>query len=94
MGNKIRHRGPDATGYWKDQQTGINFCHLRLSILDLSSAGSQPMISNSGRFVVIYNGEIYNYLTIKKEICDISNEYQWRGHSDTEVFWLDLKFGE
>lgn len=86
MSKKISHRGPDATGYWSDVEKGIHFCHLRLSIIDLTSAGAQPMESRSGRYVVVFNGEIYNFLEIKKSIEEECGAYEWRGYSDTEIF--------
>lgn len=84
MGDAIAHRGPDAAGIWYDNSIGIGVCHRRLSIIDLSAAGSQPMTSKSGKYVIAFNGEIYNYKELKKEL---SNQFdiQWNGHSDTEV---------
>ena len=61
MIQKINHRGPDDKGIWHDEKSKIGFAHARLSILDLSSAGHQPMHSSSNRYVIIFNGEIYNY---------------------------------
>jgi asparagine synthase (glutamine-hydrolysing) len=84
MGDAIAHRGPDDSGLWVDENAGIGLVHGRLSILDLSPAGHQPMISRSERFVLIFNGEIYNFREIAKEI-QTRNEFPWRGHSDTEV---------
>ncbi|HMO18899.1 MAG TPA: asparagine synthase (glutamine-hydrolyzing) [Oligoflexia bacterium] len=81
MGHAISHRGPDDSGVWMDKDAGIGLSHRRLSILDISSAGHQPMISHSGRFVIIFNGEIYNHLKIREELSGIN----WRGHSDTET---------
>jgi asparagine synthase (glutamine-hydrolysing) len=81
MGAAIIHRGPDDSGVWMDKDAGIGLSHRRLSILDISPAGHQPMISHSGRFVIIFNGEIYNHLEMRKELSGIS----WRGHSDTET---------
>ncbi len=81
MNAALSHRGPDVNGTWQEKKTGIVFGHQRLSILDLSDAGNQPMLSNSGRFVITYNGEIYNHLEIRKEISNI----KWRGNSDTET---------
>jgi asparagine synthase (glutamine-hydrolysing) len=77
----IAHRGPDADGFWYDEQESIALCHRRLSILDLSEAGAQPMHSESGRYVVCYNGEIYNCETLKS----LLGKKVWRGHSDTEI---------
>ena len=64
MGKAIEHRGPDGEGYWLNNNVGI--AHRRLSIIDLSEAGSQPMISKNKRFVLSYNGEIYNYRELRK----------------------------
>ncbi|MBI88601.1 MAG: asparagine synthase (glutamine-hydrolyzing) [Candidatus Marinimicrobia bacterium] len=81
MGHGIKHRGPDEKGHWIDKESGFGFTHRRLSILDLSAAGNQPMESNSKRFIIAYNGEIYNHLDIRKEI----SFSDWKGHSDTET---------
>ncbi|MFP5080830.1 asparagine synthase (glutamine-hydrolyzing) [Pedobacter sp. JCM 36344] len=85
MGEAIAHRGPDGAGYWHSSNSGLSFCHRRLSIIDLSEAGTQPMESKTGRYIVAFNGEIYNYKTIKAELekQGVSN---WDGHSDTEIF--------
>jgi len=77
----ISHRGPDAEGFWFDSENAVALCHRRLSILDLSESGAQPMHSRNGRYVMSFNGEIYNYLELKEKLPQI----QWRGHSDTEV---------
>src|SRR5437660_5655204 len=82
MGASLRHRGPDDSGYLFDSGTGLGFAHRRLSILDLSPAGRQPMTSASGRITMIFNGEVYNFEEIKEEL---GSGYQWRGRSDTEV---------
>ena len=68
MNSAISHRGPDTSGIWSDGNSGVVFGHQRLSIIDLSVAGNQPMQSNSGRFILTYNGEIYNHLEIRKEL--------------------------
>ncbi len=75
------HRGPDAAGVWADAAAGIALAHRRLSILDLSPAGSQPMASASGRFVIVFNGEIYNHLDLRRMLGELA----WSGHSDTET---------
>lgn len=85
MNECILHRGPDAGGIWESEDGLIHFGHRRLSIIDLSPAGAQPMISCSGRFVLIFNGEIYNYLDIKEELLLRDNKPKFRGNSDTEL---------
>lgn len=84
MGQPLRHRGPDSHGTWMDTKAGIALVHQRLAILDLSSHGAQPMESASGRFVISYNGEIYNHRTLK-ELVDGAGTVMWHGHSDTEI---------
>lgn len=84
MGDAIAHRGPDDSGSWVDEQAGIGLVHRRLSILDLSPAGHQPMLSRSARFVLAFNGELYNFDEIRHAI-EAKGAYRWRGHSDTEV---------
>jgi len=81
MAQQIVHRGPDDWGVWTDANVGLALAHRRLSILDLSPAGHQPMTSPSGRFVIVFNGEIYNHLDLRKELA----AQPWRGHSDTET---------
>ena len=79
------HRGPDDHGVWIDEKCGIGLGHRRLSILDLSPQGHQPMISASGRYVIAYNGEIYNFREIRDKLTAEGRTPQWRGHSDTEI---------
>jgi len=81
MAKALTHRGPDNSGAWIDESCGIALAHRRLSILDLSPAGDQPMISLSGRYVIVFNGEIYNHLELRRELKNV----EWRGHSDTET---------
>lgn len=86
MADAITHRGPDSDGYWVDESRCIGLAHRRLAIVDLSPAGAQPMASASGRYVVAFNGEIYNHLALR---ADLEREgvlkAPWRGHSDTET---------
>ena len=84
MTSCLAHRGPDATGEWLDSEAGIALGHRRLSILELSAAGSQPMTSHSGRYVLVTNGEIYNHQEIREALARDGGEPAWRGHSDTE----------
>jgi asparagine synthase (glutamine-hydrolysing) len=85
MTSSLAHRGPDDTGTWVDGDAGIALGHRRLSVLDLSSAGHQPMISPSGRYVIALNGEIYNHLEIRSDLEKQTAPPAWRGHSDTET---------
>ena len=85
MALTIQHRGPDDAGAWADAQAGIALGHRRLSIVDLSPAGHQPMASAGGRFVIAFNGEIYNHLELRAELASTAAAPAWRGHSDTET---------
>jgi len=84
MADTIAHRGPDSDGYWVDGEAGVALAHRRLAIIDLSPAGHQPMLSHDGRFVLTYNGEIYNHVDLRGEL-DERGANAWRGHSDTET---------
>ena len=86
MGRAIAHRGPDDAGVWTDAGRGLALAHRRLSVIDLSPEGHQPMTSPSGRFVTVFNGEIYNYPELRAELEKAGRAPAWRGHSDTEVF--------
>jgi asparagine synthase (glutamine-hydrolysing) len=85
MATALVHRGPDDGGCWMDPEAGIGLAHRRLSILDLSPAGHQPMQSACGRYVIAFNGEIYNFLEVRSELETLNAAPPWRGHSDTEV---------
>lgn len=85
MTDSIHYRGPDDAGYWWDGEQGIAFGHRRLSIIDLSPAGHQPMHASSRRYVLAFNGEIYNHLQMRAELESGGAAPAWRGHSDTET---------
>jgi asparagine synthase (glutamine-hydrolysing) len=92
MLDSIRHRGPDSGGVWLDTDTGIALGHRRLSIVDLSPAGHQPMESACGRYVVTFNGEIYNHRALRRklELEGLKPSVGWRGHSDTETLLMAI----
>ena len=85
MADRIIHRGPDDSGAWADVEAGIALAHRRLSIIDLSPAGHQPMHSACGRYVLVFNGEIYNHFSLRSELLKAGYDTMWRGHSDTET---------
>ena len=89
MANKIEHRGPDDEGFWIDKNSGVALGHRRLSIIDLTPTGHQPMVSHSGRYVIVYNGEVYNYQDIlndmTKHTYKTNSSLSFRGSSDTEI---------
>lgn len=89
MTNSQFHRGPDKTNYWNNEN--IYFGHNRLSILDLSETGNQPMVSQNKRYIIVYNGEIYNHLKLRKKYL---SEMTFKGSSDTETLLeLATKYG-
>lgn len=85
MAGAIMHRGPDDQGVWTDPEAGLALAHRRLSVLDRSAAGHQPMLSAGARWVIAYNGEIYNHLALRRELEAAGRAPVWRGHSDTET---------
>ncbi len=85
MADTLVHRGPDDSGLWSDPAQGIALAHRRLSVLDLTPAGHQPMGSASGRWFIAYNGEIYNHLELRELLAQEGYEAGWHGHSDTET---------
>ena len=90
MAEVLHHRGPDGSGIWNDQNAGIGLAHARLSVIDLSPGGSQPMHSASGRHSICFNGEIYNFPQIRAELE--SNGLRFRGHCDTEVLLEGIEY--
>lgn len=91
MAEAIVHRGPDDSGEWIDGAAGVALSHRRLSIIDLSASGHQPMTSASERYVIAYNGEIYNFRELRSELERSGKAPVWRGHSDTEVLLASLE---
>lgn len=85
MTGSLTHRGPDSSGEWSDSNAGIALGHRRLSVIDISPTGAQPMSSSSGRYVIVFNGEIYNHLALRSELEGLAFFGQWRGDSDTET---------
>ena len=85
MLNEVTRRGPDDYGIWLCNESQLVLAHRRLSIVDLSSSGHQPMESRCGRWVIAFNGEIYNHSDIRDELNSSDGAMSWRGHSDTEV---------
>ena len=90
MTNALEHRGPNDKGIWKDADLEILFGHRRLSILDLSKAGHQPMISHCENYIILLNGEIYNHLEIRRKL-ELEGFTDWWGHSDTETILVAVE---
>lgn len=90
MASAIRHRGPDSSGVWAEEEAGLALAHRRLAIIDLSEAGAQPMASADGRHVLVYNGEIYNHLELRRVLEAADPSLVWKGHSDTETLLVAI----
>jgi len=91
MAMRIQHRGPDDAGVFLNNEGNLALAHRRLSIIDLTPAGHQPMISPCGRFTLVYNGEIYNHEVLRAVLEDEGGHFDWRGHSDTETLLAALR---
>lgn len=91
MGMQIAHRGPDDAANWFEPDMQLGFSHRRLAIVDLSPAGKQPMQSASGRYMIVYNGEIYNHIEIRNILEREGYSKNWRGHSDTETLLAGIE---
>lgn len=91
MAHSLSHRGPDSYGVWCDDSNGVVFAHSRLSIVELSNSGHQPMVSQSGRYVITFNGEIYNHIELRRQIMSHGHEIGWKGHSDTETLLVAIE---
>lgn len=85
MASRLERRGPDGESVWVNSEASIVLSHRRLSIIDLTETGTQPMKSESGRFVISFNGEIYNHLDLRKQVENENSEKQWNGTADTET---------
>src|SRR5882672_11223837 len=82
---QLRHRGPDAQSAWLSDDGKVALGHTRLSVIDLSETANQPMVSHDGRYIIVFNGEIYNFKTIRKEIGKTHPQVKFKTTSDTEV---------
>ena len=82
MANTLNHRGPDDSGIWVDANKKIAFGHRRLSIVDISASGHQPMYADDKNVVIVFNGEIYNHAQLRKELNLINPDLNWNGHGD------------
>ena len=91
MSNKISHRGPDGSGKYLDKENSLFLGHQRLSIIDLSNKGNQPMVSFKGNLIIAFNGEIYNHKELKKKL-DQETKILWKGNSDTEILLNSIEF--
>ena len=85
MTDSMFHRGPDDSGFWMDNKNKLALGHRRLSVIDVSKAGLQPMSSSNSRFVIVFNGEIYNHKILRKQLEVLNKSPAWNGNSDTET---------
>ena len=85
MAASLQHRGPDSDSHWLDPESGVCLVHTRLSIFDLTSAGGQPMHSHNGRYTIVFNGEIYNWMSLRSKYFSDTPLSFWNSSSDTEV---------
>jgi len=92
MANQLALRGPDNKSYWQSEDAVVGLAHRRLSILDLSEEGHQPMISQHGKLIITFNGEVYNFQEIKHELETENKDVIFRGHSDTEVILAAIEY--
>ena len=92
MSGSLRHRGPDDGGIWHNQEKSVFLSHRRLSIVDLSEHGKQPMYSISSRYVLVFNGEIYNHLSLRSKLESKQGIIKWKGRSDTETLLACIDF--
>jgi asparagine synthase (glutamine-hydrolysing) len=91
--SSLKRRGPDSDGVWTSSDLKVSLAHTRLAVIDTSNCGHQPMISSSGRYVITFNGEIYNFADIKKELEIHKNfKIKWKSNTDTEVFLEAIEF--
>lgn len=90
MSDALQHRGPDGAGIWIDPRGTVGLAHRRLAVIDQSSAGGQPMESSCGRYVIVFNGEIYNCRQLRVEL-EPTRQEPWRGHSDTEILLESIR---
>jgi len=86
MADRISNRGPDDSGIWHDGEDGVGIAHRRLAVIDLTQAGHQPMVSPGGRYIITFNGEIYNHQLLRSDLQAEGAAIPWRGRSDTETF--------
>ena len=92
MADALEHRGPDDKGFWIDDESKIALSYRRLAVIDLSKNGNQPMVSQNNRWIIVYNGEIYNHKELRKNLDDSGYKIKWKGTSDTETLLACIEF--